>query len=101
MNARRLVCKASAPCPILKVCGYSAQLIYAHTVIKFEVHQTRDSFGKWLVKLKFHFYIALVGERNVTFGGGLVGCEIEQQHKIPRYKHAECYLQPRVRVMYA
>ena len=47
-------------------------MIYTHTVIKFEVKQTRDSFGKWRVKLKFHSYIALVEERNVTFGGGAV-----------------------------
>ena len=73
MKARPLACKVFAPCPLLKVCGNSAQLIYRHTVIIFEVQQTRDRFGKCLVKLKFLSYIALVGERNVTFGGGTVG----------------------------
>jgi hypothetical protein len=101
MKARPLACKVSAPYPLLKVCGNSAQLIYTHTVIIFEVLQTRDSFGKWPVKPKFQSYIALVGERNVTFGGGAVGCEIGQQHKIPGYKHAVCYLQTRVRVTFA
>ena len=95
-----LECEVSAPCPFLKFCGNSAQLIYTHKVIIFEVQQTRHSFGQWLVKLKFHSYISLVGERNVTFGGGTVGCEIEQQHEIPRCKHALCYFQPRVRVTY-
>jgi len=71
-----------------------------HTII-FEVQQTRDSFGMWLLKLKFQSYIALVRERNMTFGDGAVECEIEQQREIPRYKHAVCYLQPRVRVAYA
>ena len=85
MKARPLACKVSAPCPILKVCGKSAQLNYPHIVIILEVKQTRDSFGKWLDKLKFISYIALVGKRNVTFGGGAVGCENEHQHEIPRY----------------
>ena len=57
---------------IIKVCGNSAQFIYPDTVVILEVQQTRDSFGKWLVKLKFHFYIALVGERNVNLRGGAV-----------------------------
>ena len=42
--------------------------LYAQFII-FEVQHTRDSFGKWLVKLRFHSYIALVGQRNVTFKG--------------------------------
>ena len=100
MKAPPLACKISASCAILKVCGNSAQLNYTHTLI-FGVQQTRDSFGKWLLKLKFHYYIALVAERNVTFGGCAVVCEIEQQREIPQYKHAVCYLQPRVRVTYA
>jgi hypothetical protein len=95
MKARPLACKVSALCPLLKVCGNSAQSIYSHTVIIFEVQQTRDSFGKFLVKLEFHSYIALVGERNVSFGGGSVGCEIEQQHEIQRYKHAVSIAAPR------
>ena len=66
MKTRTLACKVSAPCPLSKVCGNSAQFIYPDTVVIFEVQQTRDSFGNWLVKLKFYSYIALVGERNVT-----------------------------------
>ena len=73
MRARPLACKVSATCKLSKAGGNSAQLIYPHTVIIFEVQQTRDSFGKWLVKLKFHSYISLVEERNVTFEGGAVG----------------------------
>ena len=56
--------------------------------------------GKFLVTLKSLSYIALVGERNVTFEGGAVECEIEQQYEIYRYKYAVCYLQHRVRVTY-
>ena len=74
-------------------------MIYTHTIIIFEVQQTRDRFGKCLVKQKFQSYIAVIGERKVTFGGGTVGREIKQQHEIPRY--AVCYLQPRVRMTYA
>jgi hypothetical protein len=83
IKARPLACKVSAPCPLLKVCGNSAQLIYTHTVIIFEVQQTRDSFGKWLVKLKFHSYTALVGEPNVTFVGGAVGLRSNSSMKYP------------------
>jgi hypothetical protein len=52
IKARPLACKVPAPCPLPKVCGNSAQLIYPDTVVIFEVLQTRDSFGIWLVKLK-------------------------------------------------
>ena len=62
IKARPLACNVSAPYPLLKVCGNSAQLIYPQTVI-FEGQHTRYSFGNWLVKLKFHSYIALVGEQ--------------------------------------
>ena len=86
---------------IIKSLRKQCKLIYTNTVIIFEVQQTRDSFGKWLVKPKIQSYIALVGERNVTFGGGTVGREIEQQYEIPRYKHAVCYVRTRGRVTYA
>ena len=62
MKARPLACKVSVPYPLLKVCGNSAQLIYTHTVIIFEVQHTRNSFGKCLVKPKFQSYFALVGK---------------------------------------
>jgi hypothetical protein len=48
MKARPLACKVSALCPLLKVFGNSAQLIYSHKVIIFEVQQTRDSFASGL-----------------------------------------------------
>ena len=53
MKAGPLACKVSVPCQLLKICGNSARLIYTHTVIIFEVQQTREIFAKWLVKLKF------------------------------------------------
>jgi hypothetical protein len=37
MKARPLACKVSALCLLLKFCRNSAQLIYTHTVIIFEV----------------------------------------------------------------
>ena len=93
MKARILVCKVSSPCPLSKVGQNSTQMIYTCTVIMIVV-QTRDSFGRWLVKLKFHsYYNALVGERNVTVGRA-VGCEIEE-HQIPRYKHSVLPAAPR------
>ena len=61
MKARPLACKVSALCLLLKFCRNSAQLIYTHTVIIFEVKQTRYSFGKRLVKTKFQSFIALFG----------------------------------------
>ena len=72
------MCKVSAPYPFPEVGGSPDK------VVIFEVQQTRDSFGKWLVKLKIQSYIALVVERNVTLRGGAVGSEIEQQHQIAR-----------------
>ena len=66
MKTRPLACKVSATCPLSKVFGNSAHLIYPETFVVFELKQTRESFGKWLVKLKFKSYIALMGDRNVT-----------------------------------
>ena len=86
MKARPSACKVSAPCPLLKLCGKSVQLINTHTDITFEIKQTRDSFGKWLVKLKFHSYIALVGEGNVTFGGGSSCVRSNSSMKYPAIK---------------
>ena len=89
VKARPLACKVSPSCPLLKVCGKSGRLVYAHTVIIFEVQQTRDSFGNWFVKLKFQSYCP--GRvRNVTFGGCTIGRKVKKQHEIPRSKHAVC-----------
>ena len=71
MKARTLACKVTAP--LSKVGGNSAHWIYPDTFVIFEVQQTRDSVGKWLVKLNFHTYVDLVGERNLTLRGGAVG----------------------------
>jgi len=87
MKSSPLGYKVSVTCPLLKVDGKSAQLIYPVTVIIFESQHTSYRIDKCLVKLKFQSYIALVGERKVTFRGGAVGYEIEQQHEISRYKH--------------
>ena len=73
MKASPLACKVWTPCPLSNVCGTSAQLIYSDIFIIFEVQQTRDVFTKWLFKLKFNSYIALVGELNVTLRGGADG----------------------------
>ena len=91
------ICAVSIIKSLLKQCTAD---LYAQVII-FEVQQTRDSFGKWLVKPKFQSYIALVGKRNVTFGGCTIGRKVKKQHEIPRYKHAVCYLQPRVRLTYS
>jgi len=86
---------------IIKFGQLCAQLIYAHTIAIFHVEQTRDSLTKWLIELKVQSYIALFGERNVTFRGSVVGCQIEHHHDIPGYKHILLYLQPCDRVTYA
>ena len=62
MKARPLAYKVSAPCPLSKVGGNSAHLIYPDIVVIFDVQQTCESFGKWLLKLKFQSNTALVGE---------------------------------------
>ena len=38
MKARPLTFKVSVPCPLLKFCGKSAQLIYTHTHIIYSRH---------------------------------------------------------------
>ena len=95
MKARPLVFKVSVLCPLLKFRGNSAQLMYTHKVIIFEVEQTRDSFGMCLLKQKFQAYIAPVGKRNATFEACTMLCKVKNQHEIPRSKGAVLLAAPR------
>ena len=76
------ICAVSIIKSLRKQCAVD---LYAQLYSRYSIHVIAAESG---LSNRSSSYIALVGERNVTFGGCAVGCEIEQQHEIPRYKHA-------------